>query len=102
VIPHLKDLLFAGCGYRVPPGFTTAFVTLHDKDWGAAQGDWEQFVKLVLDSDVVDSDANGDRAMKQAVEGAAAFLVEPELWPWCPMCLRGTESRSRGEEINAS
>jgi hypothetical protein len=96
-IPPLKDLLYEQCGYHVPAGFTPDFVGLHDQDWVLAERDWERIVALVLDTDAVDRRANGGRAIKQAVEAAAAFLADDELWPWCPICKRGT-TVERGEE----
>jgi hypothetical protein len=89
-IPPLKDLLYEHCGYTVPVIFTSDFVSLHDADWGLAERDWERIVALVLDTDAVDRRAIGGQAIKQAVEAAAAFLMDEETWPWCPICKRGT------------
>ncbi len=89
-IPPLKDLLYKECGYEVPAEFTSDFVLLHDHDWHAAERDWEEIVALVLDTDAVDPRATGGNAIKQAVEAAAAFLADHTLWPWCPICKRGT------------
>ena len=60
-------------------------------DWALAERDWLDIVALVLDSDGVDCHATGGKAIKQAVEAAAAFMMDDELWPWCPMCKRGTD-----------
>ena len=91
-IPPLKDLLFRECGYAVPSDFTLDFVTLHGHNWDAAERDWEDIVVLVLNSDAVDVRASGGQAIKQAVERAAAFMADDELWPWCPICKRGTDA----------
>lgn len=89
-IPPLKDLLYEQCGFAIPVPFTLDFVGLHGDDWVLAEHDWENIVVLVLDTDAVDVRASGRRAIRQAVEAAAAFLHDDELWPWCPICKRGT------------
>ena len=89
-IPPLKDLLYEQCGFTVPASFTTDFVALHGDDWIPAERDWERTVALVLETDAVDAGATGGRAIKQAVEAAAAFLHDDDFWPWCPICKRGT------------
>jgi hypothetical protein len=91
-IPPLKDLLYELCGYTVPVSFTADFVELHGDDWVPAERDWEDIVALVLDTDAVDRRAGGAAAVKQAVEAGAAFLYDDELWPWCPICKRGTDA----------
>jgi hypothetical protein len=80
-IPPLKDLLYEQCGYQVPVDFTPDFVNLHGQDWDLAENDWERIIVLVLDTDAVGRRANGSEAIKQAVEAAATFLVDDELWP---------------------
>jgi hypothetical protein len=98
-IPPLKDLLYEYCGYLVPAGFTPDFVRLHDQNWALADRDWERIVALVLDTDAVDRRATGGQAIKQAVEAAAAFLVDDEVWPWCPICKKATASeRTEGTD----
>lgn len=90
-IPPLKDFLYEQCGFTIPILFTPDFVGLHGDDWMLAERDWESIVVLVLDTDAVDIRASGSRAIRQAVEAAAAFLHDDELWPWCPICKRGTD-----------
>jgi hypothetical protein len=89
-IPPLKDLLYEQSGYTVAGRFTRDFVSLHGEDWVRAERDWEDIVALVLDTDAVDRRATGGRAIRQAVEAAAAFLMDDGEWPWCPICKRGT------------
>jgi len=84
-------------GFTVPAQFTPDFVGLHDKDWAVAEQDWEVIVALVLDTDAVSARAYGWVAVKQAVEAAADFLVDDKLWPWCPICKRGTSAGRMGE-----
>ncbi|MFD0522654.1 hypothetical protein [Paractinoplanes durhamensis] len=86
----MKDLLYEQCGFIIPVSFTLDFVGLHGDDWLLAERDWEDIVALVLDTDAVDMQASGSRAIRQAVEAAAAFLHDDEVWPWCPICRRGT------------
>ncbi|RAO59081.1 hypothetical protein LUPAC06_02029 [Micromonospora saelicesensis] len=92
VIPHLKDLVYLHSGFEVPARFTPDFVRLHDGHWNVAERDWEAIVVLVLDTDAVSPRADGWRAVKQAVEAAVDFLVDDEIWPWCPICKRGTSA----------
>lgn len=96
-IPPLQHLLFEQCGYVVPPNFTLDFVGLHGQNWLNAERDWEKIVALVLDTDAVDPRANGAEAIRQAVEAAATFLADDELWPWCPICKRGTATEPKEE-----
>jgi hypothetical protein len=98
-IPPLSDLLYEQCGYVVAGNFTPDFVRLHGDDWAAAERDWENIVALVLDTDAVDRRARGGVAIKQAVEAAAAFLLDDEFWPWCPICRRGVAGK-RAEETD--
>ncbi len=90
-IPPLKDLLYEQCGFTIPISFTSDFVNLHGDDWVLAEREWENIVVLVLETDAVDIRASGSLAIRQAVEAAAAFLHDDELWPWCPICKRGTD-----------
>jgi hypothetical protein len=96
-IPPLHSFLYEECGYAVPPDFTVHYVILHGNDWRIAERDWEEIVALVLDTDAVERLASGGRAVRQAVEAAVEFLMEYELWPWCPICRRGTEVDEVGE-----
>jgi hypothetical protein len=96
-IPPLKDLVYEQCGYAVPATFASGFVDLHLDDWERAERDWENFVALVLDTDAVHPRASGGVAIRQAVEAAAAFLVDDELWPWCPMCKLDADDRTGGD-----
>jgi hypothetical protein len=98
-IPPLKNFQYQESGFTVPADFTRAFVRLHGDNWGAAERDWEDIVAVVLDTDAVAKWARGHDAIKQAVEAAAAFMMDDELWPWCPICKRGT-ALWREEEID--
>lgn len=89
-IPPLKDLLYEQCGFTIPTSFTPDFVGLHDDDWVLAERDWEKIVVLVLETDAVNIRASGHCAIRQAVEAAAAYLHDDEVWPWCPICKQGT------------
>lgn len=95
-IPPLKDFQYEESGYTVPATFTKDFVALHDHDWKSADRDWGKIVALVLDTDAVDRHVTGAKAIKQAVEAAAAFLHNKVEWPWCPICKRGTEAAAEG------
>jgi len=97
IIPSLSDLLYERCGYTVASHFTPDIVELHGGDWVKAERHWEDIVARVLDTDAVDRRANGRRAIKQAVEAASAFLLDDELWPWCPICQCGTAAEQEGE-----
>ncbi|MBB2943228.1 hypothetical protein FB565_002941 [Actinoplanes lutulentus] len=94
-IPPLKDLQYAECGYKVQALFTTDFVELHNDDWELAERDWARIVAEVLNSVGVERRATGGRAIKQAVEVAAAFLSDDRDWPWCPICKRGTDAERK-------
>ena len=97
-IPRLQDLLYRGCGFEVPNDFTLDFVNLHEGNWALAERDWVKTVALALNTKEV-GQASGAQAIKKAVEDVAVLLADDELWPWCPICWRGSdaeEGRSNG------
>jgi hypothetical protein len=95
LIPHLRDLCFSKNGHRVPDGFAGGFVKLHAEDWRRAQAHWEQIVEQVLNTDAVDPEADGRRAMHQAVKAAADLLDSTDLKRRCPMCALSGQERTR-------
>ena len=92
MIPHLKTLCFGGNSFRVLPEFVVMFVKFHadsqshDDGWGLAEEHWEQVVNMVLDTDAVDVDAQGDTAIAQAVGPAAELLYQFAKRGGCPRC----------------
>ncbi|GAA2474985.1 hypothetical protein [Winogradskya humida] len=97
VIPALRDLLYEHCGYIVPAKFTPDFVSLHGDNWRVADRDWTDIVGLVLNTTAVSPGASGAQAIRQAVEAAAVFLTDDEIWPWCPICFLGTSATRKDE-----
>ena len=99
MIPHLKTLCFGGNRFGVSPEFVVMYVKLHagseshDDGWGLAEEHWEQVVDLVLDTDAVEADAQGDTAIAQAVGAAAEALHELAELGGCPQCPVSTSSR---------
>ncbi|MFU8875516.1 DUF6313 family protein [Micromonospora sp. SL4-19] len=95
LIPHLRDLCFSRNGHQVPEGFAHAFVKLHGEDWRAAQRHWEQIVELVLDTDAVDPESSGARAIRQAVTAAALLLDRTDLRNRCPLCIKSARKGAK-------
>jgi Family of unknown function (DUF6313) len=89
LIPRLDSLCYRNGFSRIPASFAVTYVKLHDEDWRAAQNHWERVVARVLDTDVVDPEADGKAAMSQAV-GAAAILLDriATRHGRCPLCVR--------------
>lgn len=86
LIPQLRDLCVTRCGYNIPIIFGEAYVRLHGGNWDRAQEHWEDVVARVLNTDAVEQNASGRRAMKQAVEAAAYLLIGPAYHDRCPLC----------------
>ncbi len=86
LIPLLADLCFRQESFNIRNGFAESFVKLHDEDWNQAQAHWERIVEKVLNTDAVEPNASGGRAMCQAVEATVALLEGTELHSRCPLC----------------
>jgi hypothetical protein len=94
VIPHLKTLCFGGNRFGVLPEFVVMYVKFHadsenhDEGWELAEEHWERVVNLVLNTDAVKADAQGDAAIEQAVGAAAELLHLLAKQGGCPQCPR--------------
>jgi stage V sporulation protein SpoVS len=101
VIPRLEALCFNGNRFGVSSEFVVMYVQFHvgsesHDGWGLAEAHWEKVVNMVLDTDAVEADAQGDTAIAQAVGAAAVLLrkfAEQDGRPKCPVC-----TSSRAEE----
>ena len=97
MIPPLKTLCFRGNSFGVSPEFVVMYVKFHadpathDDGWGLAEAHWEQVVSMVLDTDAVEEDAQGDTAMAQAVGAAAIALEVLARRGGCPRCTKGSK-----------
>lgn len=95
MIPHLRTLCFRGNSFGVSPEFVVMYVKFHadpeahDDGWGLAEAHWEQVVNMVLDTDAVEKDAQGDTAIVQAVGAAAEALHQYAERGGCPRCTKG-------------
>jgi hypothetical protein len=92
LIPRLASLCFAGNKYKVSPSFVEAFVKIHrdsrkdDDAWRIAQQHWERAVEMVLNTDAIAPDADGDRAVRDAVVATANALNPIAEQGRCPLC----------------
>jgi hypothetical protein len=100
LIPLLQDLIYETNLYEVSEGFVPFYVSLHEGDWLTAQDHWEIVVSRVLTTDTIDRNADGARALRQAVKASAILLAMPEWTNRCPMCpvpSRPASGGSRGD-----
>lgn len=108
MIPHLKTLCFNGNRFGVSSEFVVMYVQLHvgsesHDGWGLAEEHWEQVVNMVLNTDAVEADAQGDTAIAQAVGAAAVLLHQFAERGECPRCPVSTspqaEERIKRERV---
>ena len=85
LIPLLQDLFFRH-PYDIPQDFALRFVAWHGGDWRQAQDHWERIVRDVLNTDAVQLDATGSRAIEQAVKAAAIVFRPIGKDDKCPLC----------------
>jgi hypothetical protein len=86
LIPRLQQLAEANNGFNVPEKFVYQFVALHADDWRMSQSDWELVVARVLDTDAVEREATGRKAMCQAVAASYRLLEQFMSKGVCPLC----------------
>jgi tRNA(Glu) U13 pseudouridine synthase TruD len=95
LIPRLTKAVTGDDREWVSADFAAAFRALHGTDDRVAQNHWERIVERVLNTDAVEPNATGRKAMRQAVRATVVLLERSDLRGRCPVCAQDRAREGR-------